>query len=138
MLQNVLDLGGEVERQLGKRRVQGADDLQGVSRTIQEVGIAKRDVRGPRADVPANVFQDDVLRNDEEPSAINGRDRTMRTQVTASTARLDVADHPAFALVFEAGILFERRQRRADWQREGQPPKKRLGRLAALVDALDS
>ena len=59
----------------------------------------------------------------------------MRTQVAAAAAGLDVADHPAFALVLQAGVLFERRQRRAQRQREGQPPEERLGRLAALVDA---
>src|SRR5439155_25776979 len=106
MLQDVLDLGGEVEGQLGKLCVQGTDDLQGVSRTIQEVGITERDVLRPRADVPADIFLDDFLRNDEEPSIIDGCDRTMLTLVAATTACLYLAVHSVFVLVFDAGNLF--------------------------------
>src|SRR5262249_58561268 len=84
--QQVLDLGGEVERQRREFRVQRAGHGQRMTRTVEKVRIAERHVRSAGVDLLPDVGQHDVAWNNEEPSPIDRRNRTVTTAVLASTA----------------------------------------------------
>ena len=99
MLQEVLNLGGEVERErreLGARRPQ---DREGVARAVQEVRIAEGQMRGAGGDLVADVGQHDLARHDEEAAAVHRRDRTMPAEVQAAAARLGLAGEAGRAVV---------------------------------------
>ena len=111
--EEVLDLGGEVEREGGKFRVQRPCHRERMTGAVEEVGITERDVGGAGGHLLADVGQDDVARDDEEASAVHGRDRTVAAAVLAAAAGLDVADQMRGVLAIEVRVLFQGRQRGA-------------------------
>ena len=92
-----------------------------MARSIQEIRIAKGDVRGAGAHLAADVLENDVFGDDEESAVINRRNRTMSAQVQTAPTRLDIANRAAAALVLDPRILVELRQRITHRQRETQP-----------------
>ena len=75
MLQQVLDLDGDVVAELREFPMHGLDDGQRVGRAIEEIGIAERDMLGAGIDLAANVFQYDFALHDAKNSVVNGHDR---------------------------------------------------------------
>jgi hypothetical protein len=88
--QQVLDLGRHVERHRRELLVERAGHVHGVPRPVQEIRVAERHVRGAGLDLLADVRQHDVLRDDEEPAAVDRRDGAVAAKVLAAPARLDV------------------------------------------------
>ena len=76
--EDVFHLGRDVEGELRELRVQGPHNFEGVTRSVQEIGVAEGDVRGSRLYLPANIFEDNLGRDDKEAPAVYRWDRTMR------------------------------------------------------------
>ena len=85
----VLDFRGEVECDAGKPIRQATRDSQGVSRTVEKIGVGKRDVTGTGGDLLFNVGQHDLRRHRHEPATINRGNRAVGAKVPAPTAGLD-------------------------------------------------
>ena len=80
-------------------------------RTVEEIGIAKRDVLRARLDLRRDISQHDLRLDDAELSFVDRHDGTMPAEMAAPSARLGVADHPAAAAAeLERGIPVQRRQ----------------------------
>ena len=105
--QQVLDLRREVERERRKRLVQRPRDGQRVAGTVEEIGIAERDVRGAGLHLLADVREQHLDRHDEEPPAVDRRDRTVSAQMLAAAARLDVADELEPVVALEVRVFLE-------------------------------
>ena len=91
MLQDVLDLDGDVEGHARVRGVDRARHRQRVLGAVEEVGIAERDVARAGRHLRADVGDDDVDGHDEEAAAVDRRDRAVAAVVQAAAAGLDVA-----------------------------------------------
>ena len=88
----VLDLDRDVVADAGELARQRLDDAQGVRRTVEEVGIAERDVLRARRDLRADVGEDDVGVDGAEAAVVDRDDRTVPAAVFAPARRLRVAD----------------------------------------------
>jgi pimeloyl-ACP methyl ester carboxylesterase len=119
MVEDVLNLHREVERQTGKSHACFPQDVHGVSRGVEEVGIAERDVTGPQSDQGFDVGQDTVQPGDPVAPVVDSRNRTMPAAVAASMAGLDVACQPGLTLDFQAGVVLEPRKQVPGGWREG-------------------
>src|SRR5438309_10539260 len=65
---------------------------------------------GARLHLLANVREQHLDRDDEEPAAVYRRDRTVAAQVLAAAARLDIADELEPAVAPEMRVLLQRRE----------------------------
>ena len=133
MLQQVLDLGREVERELRPLRVQPPGDLQRMAGPVQEIGIAEGDVSRAGRDLGADVGEHHVRRHHEEPPAVNGHHRAMPAQVQAAAARLHVRGGVHVAVVVVSRVSGRRRQRRAVRDRERKPRPYRAAREVRVL-----
>ena len=127
-LQQVLDLGGDVEGHSRKLGVERARDRQRVPRPIQEIGIAEGDVRCARGHELAHVRQHDLRRHDEEAPAVDGRDGAVPALVFAAATRFDIAGELERPISLEMRVPLERRQRRAARHRKLDAREMRCGR----------
>ena len=114
VLKQMLDLDGDVEADLGMRRVHGVDDVHGVGRTVEEVRIAKGDVVRARRDLRGDVGQDDLGLHHAELSLIHGHDRAMPAEMFAAPAGLGGTDRlPGAVGHVQRRVPGERRQARS-------------------------
>ena len=102
MLQQMLDFDRRVVADIWKPRVKALDDSPGVRRSIEEIGIAKRDVLSARHDLLINVGEDDVNRNGAELAVVDRYDRAMPAAMLAARGSprsrpQSAATRPAFA-----------------------------------------
>ena len=89
--------------------MQGLDEASRVRRTVEEIGIAKRDVLRAGLDLRRDIGQHDLRLDDAELSLVDRHDGTMSAQMAAPSARLGVPDHPALAATeLERGIPMQR------------------------------
>ena len=86
----VLDLDRDVVAQLRMLRVQRAHQRQRVTGSVQEVRVAERDVARAGAHLAADVLEHDGARDDAEPPAVDGHDRTVPAGVPAAATRFRV------------------------------------------------
>ena len=111
VLQEVLDLDGNVVSERGKFAMQRLDDGDGVANTVEEVGVAEGNVAGAGGDLLANVSEDDVALDDAEGTVVNRHNRTVSAEMLAAAAGFGIADDAmAFTRHDEMGVLFERRE----------------------------
>src|SRR5881397_2049016 len=115
MLEEVLDLGREVEGHAGKFGVHRADDAERLAGPVQKIGVAERDVGRAGQDLPPDILQDDVLRHDEEAAFVHRHDGTMQAEMQAPAAGLDVANHVLRAGAFKMRVPLQRRQSIPAW-----------------------
>ena len=59
------------------RGVQRVGDRHRVARSVQEIGIAERDVSRARRHLPRDVVEHDLDVHDTETSVVNGHDRAV-------------------------------------------------------------
>ena len=116
--QQVLDLRGDVERDVGPLGVEIARHRERVRRPVEEVGIAEGDVPGARLDLLADVGQHDLARHREEPPAVDRRDRAVPAAVQAPAGRLRVGDQIHAAVALDVSIGLDGGQARAARHRE--------------------
>ena len=90
-LQDVLHLRGEVERQLRELRVHGAHDRERVTRPVEEVRIAERDVGCADPHQPPDILEDDVLRDHEQSASVDRGNGTVEAHVQTAAAGFHVA-----------------------------------------------
>ena len=91
MLQQVLDLDRDVVGHVGMRVVKRFDDAHGVRRTVEEVGIAERDVLRAGRHLRGDIRQHDFRLHDAELAAVDRHDRAMAAEMAAAAARFRVA-----------------------------------------------
>ena len=128
MLQQVLDLDGDVVADLRELAVHRLDDGQRVRRPVEEIGIAKGDVLGARVDLPANVLQHDFALHDAKNPVVNGHHRAVPAQVFAAAAGFGIAgDLEASFRHQQVRVLAQRRQAGAIRQNEVQPIERDRG-----------
>src|SRR5215510_2242823 len=77
MFEDMLDLSGEIKGQQRELFVQCACNPQGMGWAVQEVGVAERNMLGPQLHQTPDIFQNNLLRNREEPATIDRWNRTM-------------------------------------------------------------
>ena len=136
-LQDVLDLGREVEGQPGKLGVHGAHHGQRVSRSVQEIRVAEGDVGRPFVRELPDIVEDDILRHHEEAAAIDRRDRTVQAEVQAAAACFHVADQLLPAVLVQMRVLLESRQGAPARPGEGQPLQNGPGRVPSQMHSLE-
>jgi hypothetical protein len=83
MTQDVLDLDRGVVGQVRELFRNRLNETAGVSRPVEEIGIAKRDVLRTRRDLRPDVVHDHVDRNGAKRPAVDRHDRTVPAQVLA-------------------------------------------------------
>src|SRR5438445_1411051 len=107
-----------------------------MARTVEEVGVAKGDVRRPRLDLLADVREHHVPRHDEETPGVDGRDRAVPAEVLAAAGRLDVSRELEPAVLVDVRVLLRRRQLRPARHREVELLEDRAGgrRLALRLE----
>jgi hypothetical protein len=135
---DVLDLGGEAERDARVLRVQRPRDPQRVRRPVEKIGIAEVDVTRAGRDLRARVLQHDLRRHGEETALVDGRDRTVPAQVLAAARRLDVAGDALFAGDRQPCVLRERGQRAPVRHQRGAAAGGRGSTATAAPAAIDA
>jgi len=109
---------------------------------IEEIGVAKRDVRGSGLHLVLNVLKNDLLRHREESSPINRWDGAMKTKVFATTSCFRIAGQANHSILLKVGILFKRWEGVPPWYCEGETFQKWLGTMRFIayiaVSALDN
>src|SRR2546426_10865087 len=81
-----------------------------MSRSVQKVGVAESNVGRTGPNLPPDIFQDGLCREDEEPALVYRDDGAVEAVVQAPAAGLDISDQVQRAVVFEAGVAIERGQ----------------------------
>src|SRR5437899_9776258 len=137
MLEDVLDLGREVEGHAGKFGAHRAHDAQRVTGAIQKIRVAERDVGRAGPDLPPDIFQDDLRRHDEEAAFVHRHDGTVETVVQASAAGLDVADNVLRAVAFKMRVPLQRRQSIPAWNGKREALQVRPDNLCPMADPFD-
>src|SRR2546426_148479 len=92
-----------------------------MSRSVQKVGVAESNVGRTGPNLPPDIFQDGLCREDEEPALVYRDDGAVEAVVQAPAAGLDISDQVQRAVVFEAGVAIERGQTRAAGGRGNRP-----------------
>src|SRR4051812_31369350 len=116
MLEDVLDFDRRVEGQPGKRFLQGPADSKTMGRTVEEIGIAKRDVPRAGMDLGARIGDDRIARDGEHSAAVDGGDGAMGASVVTTTGGLDVTCRYDHAIPLQARVAPQFRERVADGQ----------------------
>jgi hypothetical protein len=93
----VLDLDGDVVGETGELARQRGHQLARVTRAVEEIWIAERDVPRPVGDLPPDILQHHGDRDDAEAAVVDGNDGTVPAAVFAAAARLGVARHAPLA-----------------------------------------
>ena len=83
MAEQVLDLDRHVVGDARVGRVKRLDEPHRVCRSIEEIGIAERDVPRPGGDLRRDIGEHDVQLDDPELPVIHRHDRTVPAQVPA-------------------------------------------------------
>src|SRR5437667_11359641 len=110
-----------------------------MSRSVQKVGVAESKVGRTGPNLPPDIFQDGLCREDEEPALVYRDDGAVEAVVQAPAAGLDISDQVQRAVVFEAGVAIERGQPGAAGSREIRRGslEDRIRPPAASVDTLE-
>src|SRR5205085_7479899 len=99
-----LPISGEVVAHAGKLGVQVPYQLERVSRAVQEVWIAERDVPRPGGDQSTHVLQHHGARHREETPVVDRRDGAMEARMQATATRLDVSGRHGAAFAREPHV----------------------------------
>ena len=110
MLEQVLDLDGDVVGEPRAFAMQRLDDRDGVAGAVEEIGVAEGDVRGAGGHLAADVFEHDVGLHDAEQPVIHRDHRTVAAEVLAAARGLGVADAARAVGHDELRVGAERRQ----------------------------
>src|SRR5947208_15640806 len=89
-----------------------------MSRSLRKSWVAKSNVARTGPNLPPDIFQDGLCREDEEPALVYRDDGAVEAVVQAPAAGLDISDQVQRAVVFEAGVAIERGQPGAARSRE--------------------
>src|SRR6516164_3462794 len=100
----MLDLRRDIVGNDRPLAMKGFDEAQRVTRAVQKVGIAERDMLGAGGRLPPDVFQDHLRLHDAEDAAVDGHDRAVTALVLASTAGFGVADPPGRAVYYQLRV----------------------------------
>src|ERR1035437_8949285 len=84
VLEEVLDLDGDVVAEPGPLLVEGFDDGDGVAGAVEEIGVAKGDVGSAGGDLAADVLQDDIGLHDAEEATVDRDYGTVAAEVLAA------------------------------------------------------
>src|SRR5262249_597283 len=87
-----------------------AYDVLGVRRTVQEIGIAERDMSSSRSHLLADIVQHCLLLHHSEMAVVHWHNRTMPAKMFASSARFGVGDEPRVAIRMQLRILVQTRK----------------------------
>src|SRR5215510_2196310 len=88
MLQQVFHLDYDVVSHIGKFAMQRFNDPSRVSRTIEEIRIAERDVAGTLFDLRTHIGEDRFYGHDPELAVVDRHDRAMPAAVLAASGRV--------------------------------------------------
>src|SRR5690349_6827897 len=88
----MLDFNGDVVGQPGPFAVEGFHDGYGVAGSVEEIGVAKRDVGGAGGDLTANVLENDIALHNAEEAAIDGNHGTVPAEMFATAGCFGIAD----------------------------------------------
>ena len=111
MIDEVLDLDGRVERDVGKCFVQGAREPQAMGGTVEEVRVAEGDMGRPFSHLLPDVFHHHVHRDDAELSLVHRDHGAVPAQVLAAPAALgESGDAGRSVRQHQVGVARELRQ----------------------------
>ena len=92
VLEQVLDLDGDVVGQARMLAVQGFDDRHCMPNAVEKVGVTESNVLGARRNLTADVLQHHLALHNAECAVVNRHNRAVAAQVFAAAAGLGVAD----------------------------------------------
>jgi hypothetical protein len=125
VLEQVLDLNRHIVADAGMLRGQPFDDAPGVRGTVEEVGIAKRDVLRAGRDLRPHIVEHHIDREGAEGAAVHRHDRAMAAEVLAAARRLCCTNHTPRAVGhLQRRIPLQRQQRRTIRLNELHPPSR--------------
>ena len=107
MLQDVLDLRGEVVGHVGILVVERLGHATRVARAVQEVRIGEADVACAGGNLGAHVGQDGLGRHGEEAAAVDRNHGAVAAEVQTPTAGLDRAGDDRASVLDVAGVSGE-------------------------------
>lgn len=113
MLEQVLDLDRHVIGDIGKLIMQHAHDGDRVCWSVEEIGVAERNVLSSGRNLLADVREDDVALHNPEFPLVNRHDRAMPAQVLAAARSFGGSSNLARGAGDQASITTENRQGRS-------------------------
>ena len=120
---DVLDLGGDVEGELGECSVHGLDHASGVMRAVEEIGIPEGDVAGSHVHEPSHIGEDDVVADQAGTPVVDHGHRAMPAAMRTPVAGLDISDQTALAAEGELRVTVQTGQEVAGGKPEPAPPE---------------
>src|SRR5438105_2264075 len=89
--QEMFDFDSDIIGEVGKFRVQGLHQRDGMTDAVEKIWIAKGHVLGPSRNLLSNVLYDHITLHDAKAPGIHWHNWAMATQVFTATARFRVA-----------------------------------------------
>ncbi len=112
-----------------------AHDRHHMPGTVQEIGIAERDVADPGTHLCRDVGEHHGRRHHEEAAAVDRRNRAVTAEVETAAARLDIAGGHHLAMPFEMRVVRSAREPGAKRRRKVEAGEMGRSRAAAHRDA---
>ena len=114
ILQKMLHFDRHVIRERGEFAMQRFHKRNGVSNSIEEIRIAKRDVLRARSHLLANIRKHHLPADDAENTVVYRHNRTMPAQMLAAAARFRISHCAMLAIrQHQVRVRTQRRQSRA-------------------------
>jgi hypothetical protein len=111
MMEQMLDFYRDIVAHVGKFAMQLADNGERVRAAVEKVGIAKGDVLGSRANLPADVFEHNLSWDDAKNTVVDGHNRAVTAEMLAAAAGLGVTrDEMAAAGQHHVRVFVQRRK----------------------------
>src|ERR1039458_10403869 len=104
MLEQVLDLDGDVVSQRGPFAVEGLDDGDSMAGAVEEIGVAEGDVLRAGGHLPADVLQYHLPLHDAENTPIDRDHRAMPADEFAAPAGFGGSGEAARAIGNPLGV----------------------------------
>src|SRR5260221_3813804 len=132
MLQQMLNLNGDVIRQPRKFVVKRAHDGDSMTRAIEKIRIAKGDMLRPGGYLSPDVRQHNILLYDSESAVVDRDHRAMPAEMLAAAAGFRIAYPLAYAPHLQRRVGCQRGELRTIGSDEPQPVERHGRRVQSV------
>ena len=92
MFEKVLHFDGHIISQMGMLFVKCSDQSDGMTDTVKEIGVTKREMLGASGDLLVDVFQYDFPLNNAKVSVVDWHDGAVTTKMLTPTGGFHVSN----------------------------------------------